>query len=219
MDADTADAQFYARADMSGSPSSSGASAACRSACPRASGRALIRSSTSARAKPHASSHRRSWSRLRGYKSTTCSMRPAALPGRSCTLRDGVRLRRCARGQERGRESASGHPRARGRLGAGAQPDNPERQRLRFLPEPLARARVVFIPRTLRRCGFARATRARLTEGRTPPASVAGLGLLFGAVYFVQSVGDPASGLIAQPVRSLLADWARAPPRSQRSWP
>ena len=33
---------------------------------------------------------------------------------------------------------------------------------------------------------------------------IVGLALLFGAIYFVQSVGDPASGLIAQPVRSLL---------------
>jgi MFS family permease len=40
--------------------------------------------------------------------------------------------------------------------------------------------------------------------GAGPRESVAGLALLFGAIYFVQSVGDPASGLIAQPVRSLL---------------
>jgi MFS family permease len=37
-----------------------------------------------------------------------------------------------------------------------------------------------------------------------PRGSIIGLGALFGAIYFVQSVGDPASGLIAQPVRSLL---------------
>ena len=29
----------------------------------------------------------------------------------------------------------------------------------------------------------------------------------FAALYFVQSVGDPSSGLIAQPVRSLLKNW------------
>ncbi len=50
-----------------------------------------------------------------------------------------------------------------------------------------------------------------MTEERTPPGFVAGIGLLFGAVYFVQSVGDPASGLIAQPVRSLLNDWGESP--------
>ncbi len=42
-----------------------------------------------------------------------------------------------------------------------------------------------------------------------PP--IAGIGLLFGAIYFVQSVGDPSSGLIAQPVRSLLNDWGESP--------
>jgi BT1 family protein len=40
---------------------------------------------------------------------------------------------------------------------------------------------------------------------------IAGIGLLFGAIYFVQSVGDPSSGLIAQPVRSLLNDWGESP--------
>ena len=33
----------------------------------------------------------------------------------------------------------------------------------------------------------------------------------FAALYFVQSVGDPTSGLIAQPVRSLLKDWGESP--------
>jgi Na+/melibiose symporter-like transporter len=43
-----------------------------------------------------------------------------------------------------------------------------------------------------------------------PPAraasgvSITGISALFGALYLVQSVGDPTSGLIAQPVRSLL---------------
>src|SRR4030095_587760 len=36
---------------------------------------------------------------------------------------------------------------------------------------------------------------------------VIGLSVLFGAMYFVQSVGDPTSGLIAQPARSLLKQW------------
>jgi predicted MFS family arabinose efflux permease len=34
-----------------------------------------------------------------------------------------------------------------------------------------------------------------------------GLGLLFGAIYFVQGVGEPTEGLIAQPVRSILKSW------------
>ncbi len=33
----------------------------------------------------------------------------------------------------------------------------------------------------------------------------------FAALYFVQSVGDPSSGLIAQPVRSLLKNWGESP--------
>ena len=37
------------------------------------------------------------------------------------------------------------------------------------------------------------------------------MGALFGALYFVQSVGDPTSGLIAQPVRSLLDRWGESP--------
>ena len=36
---------------------------------------------------------------------------------------------------------------------------------------------------------------------------VIGLGVLFGAMYFIQSVGDPTSGLVAQPARSLLKQW------------
>src|SRR5689334_15225286 len=42
------------------------------------------------------------------------------------------------------------------------------------------------------------------TIAAPPRASIAGVSALFAAIYFVQSVGDPASGLIAQPVRSLL---------------
>lgn len=33
------------------------------------------------------------------------------------------------------------------------------------------------------------------------------LSILFGLIYFVQGVGEPTTGLIAQPVRSLLKDW------------
>ncbi len=44
-----------------------------------------------------------------------------------------------------------------------------------------------------------------------PPRSnrrpaVIGLGLLFGTMYFVQGIGEPTDGLVAQPVRSLLRD-------------
>src|SRR3954470_5297562 len=35
------------------------------------------------------------------------------------------------------------------------------------------------------------------------------LGLLFGALYFLQGIGEPTDGLIAQPVRSLLKGWGR----------
>src|SRR3954468_18862132 len=35
------------------------------------------------------------------------------------------------------------------------------------------------------------------------------LGLLFGALYFLQGIGEPTDGLIAQPVRSLLKSWGR----------
>lgn len=35
------------------------------------------------------------------------------------------------------------------------------------------------------------------------------LGLLFGAMYFLQGIGEPTEGLIAQPVRSLLKSWGR----------
>ena len=30
---------------------------------------------------------------------------------------------------------------------------------------------------------------------------------MFGAMYFIQGIGEPTEGLIAQPVRSLLAKW------------
>src|SRR6185295_18328574 len=47
------------------------------------------------------------------------------------------------------------------------------------------------------------------TQGRA--AGVAGAYIFFAALYFVQSVGDPTSGLIAQPVRSLLRSWGESP--------
>lgn len=37
-----------------------------------------------------------------------------------------------------------------------------------------------------------------------------GLGVLFGAIYFIQGIGEPTEGLIAQPVRSLLASWGHS---------
>ena len=39
--------------------------------------------------------------------------------------------------------------------------------------------------------------------------SARGLAWLFGAIYFVQGVGEPTEGLISQPVRSLLSGWGR----------
>lgn len=36
------------------------------------------------------------------------------------------------------------------------------------------------------------------------------LGLLFGAMYFVQGLGEPTAGLITQPVESLLKSWGRS---------
>jgi MFS family permease len=38
-------------------------------------------------------------------------------------------------------------------------------------------------------------------------ANAVSLGCFFGAVYFVQGIGEPTEGLIAQPVRSLLRNW------------
>jgi predicted MFS family arabinose efflux permease len=40
-----------------------------------------------------------------------------------------------------------------------------------------------------------------------PPRETLRLGLLFGAIYFVQGIGEPTEGLIAQPVRSILKSW------------
>ncbi|MCA8959401.1 MAG: MFS transporter [Planctomycetes bacterium] len=41
--------------------------------------------------------------------------------------------------------------------------------------------------------------------------SVSGLVFLFGSMYFVQGIAEPTSGLIAQPVRSLLKNWEYSP--------
>jgi MFS family permease len=38
------------------------------------------------------------------------------------------------------------------------------------------------------------------------------LGLLFGAIYFLQGIGEPTEGLIAQPVRSMLKRWGHTAP-------
>lgn len=42
-------------------------------------------------------------------------------------------------------------------------------------------------------------------------AYVTGLAAFFAVMYFVQGLGDPTSGLIAQPVRSLLKSWGETP--------
>ena len=42
-------------------------------------------------------------------------------------------------------------------------------------------------------------------------AGFAGAYIFFATLYFVQSVGDPTSGLVAQPVRSLLRSWGESP--------
>ena len=48
-------------------------------------------------------------------------------------------------------------------------------------------------------------------DRRKSQANVTGAYIFFAALYFVQSVGDPTSGLIAQPVRSLLRSWGESP--------
>jgi MFS family permease len=40
---------------------------------------------------------------------------------------------------------------------------------------------------------------------------VTGVGAFFATMYFIQGIGDPTSGLIAQPVRSLLKSWGDSP--------
>jgi MFS family permease len=58
----------------------------------------------------------------------------------------------------------------------------------------------------------ARRSSQATSDTRRPRATgVAGAYIFFAALYFVQSVGDPTSGLIAQPVRSLLRSWGESP--------
>ncbi len=49
------------------------------------------------------------------------------------------------------------------------------------------------------------------TSATAPRGPIGGLTAVFAALYFIQSVGDPTSGLIAQPVRSLLERWGESP--------
>ena len=49
-----------------------------------------------------------------------------------------------------------------------------------------------------------------LNDKKTRPQATSAY-TFFAALYFVQSVGDPTSGLIAQPVRSLLRSWGESP--------
>ena len=42
-----------------------------------------------------------------------------------------------------------------------------------------------------------------------PRSTTLRLGLLCGAIYFVQGIGEPTEGLIAQPVRSILKSWGQ----------
>ena len=46
-----------------------------------------------------------------------------------------------------------------------------------------------------------------LTDNKTRKSAY----ILFAALYFIQSVGDPTSGLVSQPVRSLLRNWGESP--------
>src|SRR3954447_17698242 len=50
------------------------------------------------------------------------------------------------------------------------------------------------------------------SSGRAPSVRRRGLelGLLFGALSFLQGIGEPTDGLIAQPVRTLLRSWGRS---------
>ena len=46
--------------------------------------------------------------------------------------------------------------------------------------------------------------------GRADTSVAWRLGFLFGALYFLQGIGEPTEGLIAQPARSLLKQWGRS---------
>lgn len=52
---------------------------------------------------------------------------------------------------------------------------------------------------------------AAAIEANALRSRTGGLTLLFATLYFIQGVGDPTSGLIAQPVRSLLERWGESP--------
>ena len=49
-----------------------------------------------------------------------------------------------------------------------------------------------------------------LGAARARRSEVWRLGLLFGALYFLQGIGEPTEGLIAQPARCLLKRWGRS---------
>ena len=49
-----------------------------------------------------------------------------------------------------------------------------------------------------------------LTDKKTRPRATSAY-IFFAALYFIQSVGDPTSGLVSQPVRSLLRSWGESP--------
>jgi len=46
---------------------------------------------------------------------------------------------------------------------------------------------------------------------RSRESSTADAYTFFATLYFIQSIGDPGSGLIAQPIRSLLRHWGESP--------
>jgi MFS family permease len=50
-----------------------------------------------------------------------------------------------------------------------------------------------------------------MLRSRRPSTETWSLYVLFGAIYFVQGVGEPTEGLIAQPVRSILRGWGHGP--------
>lgn len=52
---------------------------------------------------------------------------------------------------------------------------------------------------------------ARVLDARAENAEVARLAALFAVLYFVQGVGEPVAGLVAQPVRSILKSWGESP--------
>src|SRR5262245_52188642 len=49
-----------------------------------------------------------------------------------------------------------------------------------------------------------------MTSSPAERTQVFRLGLLFATLYFVQGIAEPTEGLIAQPVRSLLAQWGHS---------